>query len=577
MQRVNSSGVATALPADTDTATPGFFSNGNPGAAIPATVVDAPWLNRVQEEIATPILNLLGPLNAADNTQLYQAILKAVANGLAAIPLIFAPSNVSPVDGTVNAPCAIGLTGSPFESLYNTAQLGMEVQLATTETGWTSASGFPAPAYDSGLVQKISTAFTVPAGTLSPSSTYYWTCRYTDSKGNVSAWSQPTGFSTAALTIATPSISAPTNNATNVSPAVTVTTSAFTMTNGTDSQASADFELWTGPAGTGNNVWSDEGDTTNLTSNSIPADPLSNSTAYYLRVRYRGAGGEYSPWSADCKFTTAAAAITPPSSAGTAAGCGLYVGEITLGGHTYALFAAQMDGVFHDIILPRQSLPKVFCDPVFTGPTSVTDGLSNTLAMYASLATSGPLRVALDDPSHNALLQLTQWNQRQYYAACAYSDWYIPSRDELELIYRTLKPTATNNCTNTAGGPNWGYPAPNTTRYDGQNMGVNGSSSPTGAAYTSSVPGQTAASTFQKSGTEFSNNAMLDKHSLATGLPARAVFYLSSTFALSTLQNSHYAGVYQRFDDGYQCTADALFGRQDHYIAIRPVRRVLVS
>ena len=86
-----------------------------------------------------------------------------------------------------------------------------------------------------------------------------------------------------------------------------------------------------------------------------------------------------------------------------------------------------------------------------------------------------------------------------------YTDWYIPARDELELCWRNLKPVTTNNYVadgrytasfDYANNGSYGETAGN------QYMGTNNNSSPTGAAYTAAVPGQTAATTFRTGGTE---------------------------------------------------------------------------
>ena len=85
-----------------------------------------------------------------------------------------------------------------------------------------------------------------------------------------------------------------------------------------------------------------------------------------------------------------------------------------------------------------------------------------------------------------------------------FTDWYVPARDELELIWRNLKPTTTNNWTGdtrpkssisyTAGG--------NQDDVSGDGHGVNRHSNPTAVAYTASVPGQTSVTAFRTGGAE---------------------------------------------------------------------------
>lgn len=84
------------------------------------------------------------------------------------------------------------------------------------------------------------------------------------------------------------------------------------------------------------------------------------------------------------------------------------------------------------------------------------------------------------------------------------TDWYIPARDEFELCWRNLKPTNNNNyvTADRATGASFNY-AQNGSYGDTANThGLNNNSSPTGAAYTAAVPGQTAATVFRTGGAE---------------------------------------------------------------------------
>lgn len=85
-----------------------------------------------------------------------------------------------------------------------------------------------------------------------------------------------------------------------------------------------------------------------------------------------------------------------------------------------------------------------------------------------------------------------------------FNDWHIPARDVLELSWRTLKPTTTANYTTADRGTTQTFDYKRDGAYgDTANThGTNNNSAPTGAAYTSSVPGQTAASAFKTGGAE---------------------------------------------------------------------------
>lgn len=84
-----------------------------------------------------------------------------------------------------------------------------------------------------------------------------------------------------------------------------------------------------------------------------------------------------------------------------------------------------------------------------------------------------------------------------------YTDWYIPSRDELELLWRNLKPVVANNFTTSRGAANSDYQNRGSYGDTTANaQGLNLNSYPSGANYTGSVPDQVAAPAFRTSGTE---------------------------------------------------------------------------
>lgn len=144
-----------------------------------------------------------------------------------------------------------------------------------------------------------------------------------------------------------------------------------------------------------------------------------------------------------------------PTIPGTAFAGGFYAGRLLVAGETFALIVApKAEGERDEVPLNKSTANVV-------GALSFFDGHANT----AALAEAGS--------------ELATW-------ACAlriddFDDWYIPSRDELEICYRALKPTAEEN---------YCY------------RGDNPSSVPVGYAYSLEVPAQTSAEAFKEDGAE---------------------------------------------------------------------------
>jgi hypothetical protein len=72
--RIDSPSAVPSIPITPPPFAPGFFTDGNPASGAEATIVDAWWLNMVQEEILTVITSIGMAADKADSSQLYQAI-----------------------------------------------------------------------------------------------------------------------------------------------------------------------------------------------------------------------------------------------------------------------------------------------------------------------------------------------------------------------------------------------------------------------------------------------------------------------------------------------------------------------
>jgi hypothetical protein len=126
--------------------------------------------------------------------------------------------------------------------------------------------------------------------------------------------------------------------------------------------------------------------------------------------------------------------------------------------------------------------------------TTLTNGVASTAAMQA-----------LNNPL-SPIYPMAQWvtNINLSGGIGGFTDWYIPARDELELIWRNLKPTTNNNYSIVARQ----YSTSNIYKYDSNvpdssdYSGLNRNSYPPGAAYTAAKPAQTSVVAFKTGGVE---------------------------------------------------------------------------
>lgn len=182
---------------------------------------------------------------------------------------------------------------------------------------------------------------------------------------------------------------------------------------------------------------------------------------------------------------------------------GFYAGRIRQADGEYALIVAPKAEGDHDDIKwgKLASLP---------GALSFFDGRANTAAMAERGSKLAKWALELQIGGH--------------------SDWYLPSRDELELCYRNLKPGA---------GENWCY------------GGDNPSSVPVGYAYLPKLPAQTEITAFRIGGVEAFEEA----------------YYWSST----QFAGNEGCAWNQSFGDGYQYVS-----HKDFTYRARAVRRLIL-
>ena len=188
------------------------------------------------------------------------------------------PSITTPSNGAVNQGPYVSFSSSAFASnLASQTHQSSDWQVATD-------SGFSSIVASTTDDTTNKTSWTITAGL--PSNTmYYARVRYKTAAGHVSNWSTTIIFNTSTSYITTPSITSPTNGATNQGPNVTFTSSAFASSVTGETHTSSDWQLAT-DAGFTNIFASATNDAVNKTSWTV--NNLTANTTYYARVRYKG-------------------------------------------------------------------------------------------------------------------------------------------------------------------------------------------------------------------------------------------------------------------------------------------------
>jgi hypothetical protein len=133
-----------------------------------------------------------------------------------------------------------------------------------------------------------------------------------------------------------------------------------------------------------------------------------------------------------------------------------------------------------------------------------------------------------------------------------YSRWYLPAMDELELLYRNLKPTTDTNYVTPTASTAGDYP------YNGATYshGYDPASDPSGVAHTSGVPAQSGLAAFQQGGAQALEGVTNP-------------YYWASTEFNATDAWGQYAG-------GGGAGAQVRYTKNYTGLRVRPVRRVVL-
>lgn len=221
-------------------------------------------------------------------------------------PTVTAPSNGAT---NVNYSAPITFSSSAFSGTNTTTHGASQWQISTSNTFgttvWASTTGL--------------TTNTVPAGSLSSSTTYYFRVRHQDSPSSVwSSWSTPISITTqAGPSIDKPLITSPTVNQALTGVSHTFTSSAYSPQNGAGAHASTEWEIATSSTFGGTVIASTTDADANKVSELISG--LNWNDTLFARVRYTD-GSIFSPWSDTRTFSTPAPGVNTPSIATPANG-----------------------------------------------------------------------------------------------------------------------------------------------------------------------------------------------------------------------------------------------------------------
>jgi len=220
---------------------------------------------------------------------------------------------------------AVGASGE-IQTSYNRGQTWVKRPAGSGISTQFNAVGMNAEPYgilagDSDVIQHTyvlegaGTTFTVPAGAdlLEVNNLYWWRCRYQDSVGKWSSWSDPTAFATQPdfSFIGQPSNIAPASDATSVANTPILQSSNFSYGGSiADTHDSSQWQIATS-ADFLSPVY-DSGAISDLIQHQVPGGAsLSNFTTYWWRVRHIGTTIGAGPWSIPTKFTVRATPSAP--------------------------------------------------------------------------------------------------------------------------------------------------------------------------------------------------------------------------------------------------------------------------
>lgn len=120
MHRIDNTSASPTLPPHKPPGIPGFFTVGNPATGLAATIVEADWLNDVQEELLAILARAEIAPDKSNNTQVIEAILSLIGNSTRL---------------RLTGPLTLFVAPAPFGSDLNNG-LTPETAFATPQRAW---------------------------------------------------------------------------------------------------------------------------------------------------------------------------------------------------------------------------------------------------------------------------------------------------------------------------------------------------------------------------------------------------------------------------------------------------------
>ncbi len=366
----------------------------------------------------------------------------------ATLPMVKTPVNITPANGATDVTETPQFDGGTYYSLYGVPMTGSQWQVSVSED-------FSSTVIDLNL-NNTETTFTPASGIFSTSTNYFWRVRYKDVNGDWSSWSAVTSFITTAYFVsyiplpeATPAIGAAFQGGFFAGLIWNeLTQSSTSMAAGTGTKVFAVPNMAGAPIVYVGQIL-EVRSRANPNNKMIGAVTDARGPLLTLDISSASTSATFNDWSIMSRYRV----ILAPKAAGENA-------SILLKNANTSMPAAS---------------------------ATLNEGKRSTQAMV--------------DADSAAVYPAAHWCRSLNIGG--HYDWYLPSRDELEICFRNLKPTTgSNNVAITKPVSALNYGVLGALDDKATTQGTNTNSSPIGVAYTTTVPARTAVAAFYSGGAE---------------------------------------------------------------------------